>query len=49
MGACDGGGNKRNNEVETGNAMNEVDLNLIEVFPSVCKVKVKNLWNRIFH
>ena len=43
MGACDGGGNKRNNEVETGNPMNEVDIDLNRVLPSVCKVKVKNL------
>ena len=45
MGACFSGSNenKRINQVETGNPMNEVDLNLIGVLPSVCKVKVKNL------
>ena len=43
MGVCDSHENDRVNEVETGNPLNEVDLNLIEVFPSVCKVKVKNL------
>jgi V8-like Glu-specific endopeptidase len=44
MGSCDClKKNKRIDQVETINPLNEVDLNLIEVFPSVCKVKVKNL------
>lgn len=30
------------NEVETKNSLNKVDMNLIQIYPSVCKIVVKN-------
>ena len=43
---CDSNNNKKGkpiNEVKTDNELIEVDKNLIEVLPSVCKIKIKDL------
>ena len=42
---CDSNNNKKGkpiNEVKTGNELIEADKNLIEVYPSVCKIRIKN-------
>jgi len=46
MGACDTCKKKKRNivdEVIAGNELVEADKNLIEVYPSVCKIRFKNL------
>ena len=40
---CDTINKKPVNEVQTDNPLNIVDMNLVRIYPSVCKIKVKNL------
>ena len=43
MGICPDVSKKNTvNEVETNNPLNKVDMNLIQIYPSVCKIVVKN-------